>query len=214
MFRKKANKSRDAEIIESLDREPLEMAANCRIEDFELLQLIGTGTFGHVRLAKHKATGKHFAIKVQKKQDVIRLKQVEHVLSEKKILGLMDHPFIVRMPASFQDSNNLYMVLELVIGGEIFSHLRKAGRFSNETSRLYAAQIVLAICHLHERDIVYRDLKPENLLLDEKGFLKMTDFGTAFACLFSLRLRYLHSLCLSSVSFPLFVLSWFADFQH
>jgi len=189
MFRKKATKSRDADIIESLDREPLEMAANCRIEDFELLQVIGTGTFGHVRLAKHKATGQHFAMKVQKKQDIIRLKQVEHVLSEKKILAFMDHPFIVRMPAAFQDSNNLYMVLELVIGGEIFSHLRKAGRFSNETSRLYAAQIVLAICHLHERDIVYRDLKPENLLLDEKGFLKITDFGTAFACLLGLRLR-------------------------
>lgn len=179
MFRSKVSKSRDAEIIESLNREPMEMCANCSIDDFELLDMLGTGTFGHVRLGKHKATGKHFAIKVQKKHDVIRLKQVEHVLSEKKILGMMNHPFIVRMPVAFQDSKNLYMVLELVIGGEIFSHLRKAGRFSNETSRIYASQLVLAICYLHERDIVYRDLKPENLLLDEKGFLKITDFGFA-----------------------------------
>ena len=177
MFKKKPGRSRDAEILESLEREPLDVGADCRIEDFEQLEMIGSGTFGHVRLCKHKATGRHFAIKVQKKNDVIRLKQVEHVLSEKKILGAMNHPFIVRMPAAFQDSKNLYMVLELVIGGEIFSHLRRAGRFSNETSRIYAAQIVLAICHLHEHNVVYRDLKPENLLLDEKGFLKITDFG-------------------------------------
>ncbi len=177
MFKKKPGRSRDAEILETLEREPLDVGADCRIEDFEQLETIGSGTFGHVRLCKHKATGRHFAIKVQKKHDVIRLKQVEHVLSEKKILAAMNHPFIVRMPAAFQDSKNLYMVLELVIGGEIFSHLRKAGRFSNETSRIYAAQIVLALCHLHEHNVVYRDLKPENLLLDEKGFLKITDFG-------------------------------------
>ena len=182
MFRKKVNKSRDAEIIDSLEREPLDLGADTRIDDFELMDTLGTGTFGHVRLAKHKVTGQYFAIKVQRKHDVIRLKQVEHVLSEKKILSSLNHPFIVRMPAAFQDSKNLYMVLELVIGGEIFSHLRKAGRFSNETSRTYAAQIVLAICHLHERGIVFRDLKPENLLLDEKGFLKITDFGTNDSC--------------------------------
>ena len=179
MFRKKTHKSRDADILETMKRDSLVLDAGCSIDDFELLDMLGTGTFGHVKLCKHKATGNHFAIKVQKKHDVIRLKQVEHVLSEKKILASTDHPFIVRMPAAFQDSKNLYMVLELVIGGELFSHLRKAGRFSNETSRNYAAQIVLALCHLHERDIVYRDLKPENLLLDEKGYLKLTDFGFA-----------------------------------
>jgi serine/threonine protein kinase len=177
MFKKKSGKSRDTEILESLDRDPLDVGGSCRIEDFEQLEVIGTGTFGHVRLCKHKASGQHFALKVQRKHDVIRLKQIEHVLSEKKILQAMDHPFIVRMPAAFQDSRNLYMVLELVIGGEVFLHLRKAGRFSNETSRIYAAQIVLAICHLHEHNVVYRDLKPENILLDEKGFLKITDFG-------------------------------------
>ncbi len=81
------------------------------------------------------------------------------------------------------------MVLELVIGGEVFSHLRKAGRFSNETSRIYAAQIVLVICHLHEHNVVYRDLKPENLLLDEKGFLKITDFGATILPPLAARIR-------------------------
>ncbi|KAJ1487382.1 kinase-like domain-containing protein, partial [Baffinella frigidus] len=89
----------------------------------------------------------------------------------------ISHPFIVRMSAAFQDSRNLYMMLELVIGGELFSHLRKAGRFSNETTRKYTAMVVLALNHLHEHDIVYRDLKPENLLLDDKGYLKIADFG-------------------------------------
>ena len=125
MFRKKATKSRDAEIIESLNREPLDLGGSCSLDDFDMMETLGAGTFGHVRLCKHKATGTHYAMKVQKKHDVIRLKQVEHVLSEKKILGAMNHPFIVRMPAAFQDSKNLYMVLEVVMGGEIFSHLRK-----------------------------------------------------------------------------------------
>ena len=169
---KKNTKSRDAAILESINegRQQLELDANS-IEDFELMDMLGVGTFAHVRLCQHKATGQHFAIKVHRKHDVVRLRQVEHVLSEKNVLSTLNHPFIVRMPASFQDSKNLYMVLELVIGGEIFSHLRKAGRFSNETARIYAAQIVLALCYLHEKDVVYRDLKPENLLLDEKGFL-------------------------------------------
>jgi serine/threonine protein kinase len=175
----------DSVILESIKREYIGLGKNCRIEDFELIQTIGIGTFGHVKLGKHKATGKNFAIKVHRKSDVIRLKQVEHVLSEKKLLSLIDHPFITRMPAAFQDAKNLYMVLELVIGGEIFGHLRKAGRFSNETTRIYAAQMVLALSYLHSRDIVYRDLKPENVLLDEKGFIKIVDFGE-LATLYSL----------------------------
>lgn len=80
---------------------------------------------------------------------------------------------------TFQDDRNLYMLLEYVIGGELFSHLRKAGRFTNDMTRFYAAEIVLAIEYLHSRDIIYRDLKPENLLLDSSGHIKITDFGFA-----------------------------------
>ena len=81
--------------------------------------------------------------------------------------------------STYKDKINLYMLMEFVPGGEIFSHLRRAGRFSNEAGKFYAASIVLAIQTLHQKDIVYRDLKPENLLLDGKGFLKITDFGFA-----------------------------------
>ncbi|KAF9897456.1 serine/threonine protein kinase, AGC, partial [Lobosporangium transversale] len=118
-------------------------------------------------------------MKVLKKVEVVRLKQVEHINSEKQILAQVNFPFIVNLHTTFQDDRNLYMLLEYVIGGELFSHLRRAGRFSNDMTRFYAAEIVLAIEYLHARDIIYRDLKPENLLLDINGHIKITDFGFA-----------------------------------
>ncbi|KAF9344434.1 hypothetical protein BGX34_005675 [Mortierella sp. NVP85] len=118
-------------------------------------------------------------MKVLKKSEVVRLKQVEHINSEKQILSQVHFPFIVNLFTTFQDDRNLFMLLEYVIGGELFSHLRKAGRFTNDVTRFYAAEIVLAIEYLHARDIIYRDLKPENLLLDNRGHIKITDFGFA-----------------------------------
>merc|ERR1712166_1608166 len=90
-----------------------------------------------------------------------------------------NHPFIVVLYHAFQDERNLYMLLEYIIGGELFTHLRKAGKFNNDHTRFYAAQIVMALQYLHNDSIVYRDLKPENLLLDLTGYLKITDFGFA-----------------------------------
>ncbi|KAG9290589.1 hypothetical protein G9A89_020959 [Geosiphon pyriformis] len=147
--------------------------------DFVLLETLGTGTFGRVFLTKFKHTENYYAMKVLKKVEVVRLKQVEHINSEKQILSQVHHPFIVNLFCTFQDDRNLYMLLEYVIGGELFSHLRKAGRFSNDVTRFYAAEIILAIEYLHSKDIIYRDLKPENLLLDSRGHVKITDFGFA-----------------------------------
>ena len=100
---------------------------------------------------------------------VIRLKQQEHILSEKKILSRIDHPFIVILYRTFQDKAHVHMLLEYVNGGEVFSHLRKAGRFSKEIAKFYTGQIVLVLQYLHEMKIVYRDLKPENLLIASNG---------------------------------------------
>ncbi|KAF7729974.1 hypothetical protein EC973_003387 [Apophysomyces ossiformis] len=147
------------------------------IEDYELLETLGTGTFGRVHLAKEKKTKKYHAIKVLKKAEVVRLKQVEHINSERQVLSQVNFPFIVQLFRTFQDHQNLYMVQEYVIGGEVFRHLRRAGRFSNDMTRFYAAEIVLAIEYLHSKNIIYRDLKPENLLLDAQGHIKITDFG-------------------------------------
>jgi serine/threonine protein kinase len=114
-----------------------------------------------------------------KKSEIVRLRQVEHVKAEKQILSSISHPFIVNLYASWQDEHYLYMLMEYVIGGELFSQLRKVGRFSNETAKFYAAEIVLALEYLHSHQVAYRDLKPENLLIDRDGHIKITDFGFA-----------------------------------
>lgn len=142
-------------------------------------ETLGTGSFGRVRLVQYKENLKHYALKILKKSEVIYLKQVEHVKTEKKLLEQIDHPFVVNLFGGFQDDKNLYLMMEFIIGGEFFSHLRKAGRFPNDTSRFYAAEITLVFEHLHNKHILYRDLKPENLLLDAEGHCKVTDFGFA-----------------------------------
>ncbi|ORY85428.1 kinase-like domain-containing protein, partial [Protomyces lactucae-debilis] len=151
--------------------------------DWIFVSTLGTGTFGRVFLARPKqAEGDKqafFAMKVLQKSEVVRLRQVEHINNEREILSIVRHPFIVSMRASFQTPTNLFMCLEYAVGGELFSHLRKAVRFQNDVTRFYAAEILLAIEHLHDLNIIYRDLKPENILLDASGHIKITDFGFA-----------------------------------
>ncbi|RKO87241.1 kinase-like domain-containing protein, partial [Blyttiomyces helicus] len=150
-----------------------------KLDDFDILNTLGTGSFGRVHLVKQRKTGKHYAMKVLRKSEIVKLKQVEHTLNEKHILEKLDFPFLVSLLGTFQDSTNVYFILEYVQGGELFTYLRKSGRFSNNIARFYAAEVVMAFEYLHASDIVYRDLKPENLLIDHKGHIKITDFGFA-----------------------------------
>jgi serine/threonine protein kinase len=147
----------------------------------------GTGTFGKVLLVRHRSTvaqstaqtQSHFAMKVLPKTEIVRLRQVEHVNAERYILSRVHHPFIVDLFATFQDNLNVYMLMSYVPGGELFTHLRRAQRFTPDVTRFYLATIILALKYLHSFNIIYRDLKPENLLLDSRGYLRLTDFGFA-----------------------------------
>lgn len=146
-------------------------------EDFELLTVIGKGSFGKVMQVKKKDTGEIFAMKVLRKEAIRARKQVAHTKAEKSILQKIQHPFIVTLHYAFQTDDKLYMILDYINGGELFFHLKKEGRFPEHRVVLYAAEIVLALSHLHSLDIVYRDLKPENILIDSEGHIVITDFG-------------------------------------
>jgi serine/threonine protein kinase len=138
-------------------------------EDFELLTVIGKGSFGKVMQVKKRDTGEIFAMKVLRKEAIRARKQVAHTKAEKSILQKIQHPFIVTLHYAFQTDDKLYMILDYINGGELFFHLKKEGRFPEHRVVLYAAEIVLALSHLHSLDIVYRDLKPENILIDSEG---------------------------------------------
>eukprot|EP00457_Paulinella_chromatophora_P008681 gb/GEZN01008722.1/.p1 GENE.gb/GEZN01008722.1/~~gb/GEZN01008722.1/.p1 ORF type:complete len:413 (+),score=72.53 gb/GEZN01008722.1/:56-1294(+) len=146
-------------------------------DDFELLKVVGKGSFGKVMQVRKKDTGEIYAMKVLKKEQLVARKQVAHTRTERKVLANIDHPFIVSLRYAFQTQAKLYMILDYFTGGELFFHLKKKGRFDEARARFYAAEIALAIACLHTKDIIYRDLKPENVLLDQEGHVRLTDFG-------------------------------------
>ncbi|KAG9004121.1 camp-dependent protein kinase catalytic subunit [Tulasnella sp. JGI-2019a] len=147
--------------------------------DFMFHRTLGTGSFGRVHLVQSIHNGRHYAVKVLLKEKVVRLKQVEHTNSEREMLHRARHPFLVNLWGTFQDNQNLYMVMDFVAGGELFSLLRKSGRFPNPVAKFYAAEVSMAIDYLHSINIIYRDLKPENILIGADGHIKVTDFGFA-----------------------------------
>lgn len=149
------------------------------LKSYDFKSTIGTGTFGRVVLIQNKLTRDYYALKILPITEIIRLKQVDHVQNEKEILFGVDHPFIINLLCTSHNSTFLYLLFEYVPGGELFSYLRNAGHFSNSTTLFYSSQLVLVLEYLHSKSVVYRDLKPENLLLDSRGYLKVTDFGFA-----------------------------------
>lgn len=154
-------------------------SAALTLDAFDILQTLGKGALGRVRLAREKATGLFYACKIMKKANLIRQKQVDHIRSEASILASISHPFMVDMLGQSQDSRYIYLFIEYVSGGELFTYLRRIGRLEPFHARFYAAQVVLMFEYLHSKDIVYRDLKPENIMIASDGYLKLTDFGFA-----------------------------------
>lgn len=165
---------------------PLAIAAQQRklsgryaLSDFAVERTLGTGSFGRVHLVRSRHNHRFYAIKVLRKEQVVKMKQVEHTNSERAILSIVRHPFLVNLWGTFKDSTFLYMVMDYVPGGELFTLLRKSQRFPHPVAKFYAAEVALAIDYLHQNNIIYRDLKPENILLSADGHLKITDFGFA-----------------------------------
>jgi len=150
-----------------------------QIQQFSIGKTLGTGAFGRVMFVNHNESKKHYALKRLKKAAIIKMKQVDHMMSEKAILKDLEHVFIVNLSGTFHDERYVYLLLEYVVGGEFFTHLRKSGRLDNEAACFYAGQIGSIFEYCHNKDIIYRDLKPENILLTIDGYLKLTDFGFA-----------------------------------
>lgn len=149
------------------------------LKDFQIVRTLGTGSFGRVHLIRSYHNGRFYAMKTLRKSQVYKMKQVEHTNDERRMLKIVDNPFITRMWGTFQDVKYLYMIMDFIEGGELFSLLRKSTKFPNPVAKFYAAEVCLALEYLHSHNIIYRDLKPENILLDKNGHIKLTDFGFA-----------------------------------
>ncbi|CAN6721573.1 unnamed protein product [Malus baccata var. baccata] len=147
------------------------------IDDFEQLTVIGKGAFGEVRLCRAKGTGEIYAMKKLKKSEMLSRGQVEHVRSERNLLAEVDSRFIVQLHYSFQDSDFLYLIMEYLPGGDIMTLLMREDTLSEDVARFYIAESILAIYSIHQHNYIHRDIKPDNLILDKTGHLKLSDFG-------------------------------------
>lgn len=158
--------------VEVLDR-------SIKFNDLVHVATLGRGSFGHVTLVKHRSTSTTYALKAVSKAQIVETAQEEHIMSEKKIMATVHHPFFVNLITTFNSRDQLFLLLEPSLGGELFTVLRKHRFFHENTAKFYAAHIVLGFERMHQKQYVYRDLKPENLLLGIDGYLKITDFGFA-----------------------------------
>lgn len=127
------------------------------IDDFSIVKVVGKGSYGKVLLVKKYDDSKIYAMKVLKKKYIIKKNQVSHTKTERSILEMVNHPFIITLRYAFQSEMKLYLVMDYCPGGEIFFHIQKVNRFNEEATKFYAAQIILALEHLHKMDIVYRE---------------------------------------------------------
>ncbi|GBG62350.1 hypothetical protein CBR_g30304 [Chara braunii] len=147
------------------------------VTDFELLTVIGRGAFGEVRLCRERSTGNVYAMKKLRKAEMLRRGQVEHVKAERNLLAEVDSSCIVKLYCSFQDDEFLYLIMEYLPGGDMMTLLMRKDTLSEDESRFYIGQCVLAIESIHKHSYIHRDIKPDNLLLDRNGHMKLSDFG-------------------------------------
>ncbi|KAF9180499.1 Serine/threonine kinase, partial [Haplosporangium sp. Z 27] len=150
------------------------------LDDFHFLAVLGKGNFGKVMLAEDKKMGELFAIKALKKDSIVKQEEVESARSEKRIFQVANkdrHPFLTTLHSCFQTDTRLYFVMEYVRGGDLMMHIQKDKRFGDKRAKFYGCEVLLALQYFHENDIVYRDLKLDNILLTLDGHIKIADYG-------------------------------------
>ena len=179
---------------ETLDATPISL------KDLEKHAIIGAGTFGQVWLVSHVSSDggrRPYALKIQSKRELIKSCQAKGVVNEKKILEKLNHPFLSHLAATYQDKKCIYMLMDFVQGGELFSILHSNTRDGiDETNvNFYASGILEGLSHMHRRHIVYRDLKPENVMIDKDGYPVLIDFGFGT---FSMDYSTIEHICLYS----------------
>lgn len=150
------------------------------LQDFELLKVLGHGSFGKVLLAELKGKKQYYALKALKKASVLEGDDIEYTITERVVLALaVNHPFLTQLFCTFQSKSHLFFVMEYLAGGDLMFHLQNSKRFSVDRARFYSSEILLALEFLHSKGIIYRDLKLDNVLLDSQGHCKLADFGMA-----------------------------------
>ena len=153
---------------------------NIEFSDLKAMKLIGKGGFGVVTFVKHKVTKARYALKALKRKDIIELNAQDTIRAERNILAEVDHPFLLKFVRTFKDKIHIYILTEIVSGGDFLNVLDKyLGKLNKSQTQFYTGSIVLALEYMHSNQIIYRDLKPENMLLDMQGYLKIIDFGIA-----------------------------------
>ncbi|RKP22457.1 kinase-like protein [Syncephalis pseudoplumigaleata] len=147
------------------------------LDDFVTVKVIGKGAFGEVRLVQKPDTGKIYAMKTLRKAEMFKKDQLAHVKGERDVLAESDSPWVVQLFYSFQDPNYLYLIMEFLPGGDLMTMLIKYDTFSDDVTRFYMAECVLAIEAIHRLGFIHRDIKPDNILIDKNGHSKLSDFG-------------------------------------
>lgn len=171
---------RDDQMEAVVKRQVSMVEETLKLSDLKIMQTLGTGTFGRVRLVSCEKLGRTYALKMLQKAQIVAYRQQKNVMNEKNILMECDHPFILKLYKTFRDKHSLYFLLEVVLGGELFTLLHiRGGALGNADARFYAACVLDAMEYLHGLTIVYRDLKPENLMISDDGYIKVVDFGFA-----------------------------------
>lgn len=147
--------------------------------DFEFGEVLGEGSYSTVILATQASNGKKYAVKVLDKFHIVREKKVKYVTIEKDVLQKLKHPLIVKLYYTFQDQASLYFVLEYCSNGDLLGLIKAKGRFDVQGAKFYGAEILKGLQIIHKNQILHRDFKPENILLNHKKHIKITDFGSA-----------------------------------